>query len=45
VVDHITPHRGDERLFWDTANHQAMAKRCHDPKTAREDGGFGHAIG
>ena len=45
VVDHITPHRGDERLFWNPDNHQAMSKRCHDRKTAREDGGFGHAIG
>lgn len=43
VVDHIIPHRGDERLFWDPKNHQALSKRCHDRKTAREDGGFGHA--
>ena len=45
VVDHRIPHRGDERLFWDPSNHQAMSKPCHDRKTAREDGGFGHAIG
>ena len=36
VVDHKTPHRGDERLFWDEANWQAMAKECHDAKTQRE---------
>ena len=36
VVDHIIPHRGDERLFWDTANHQPLAKRCHDKKTNKE---------
>ena len=41
VVDHIVPHRGDSVLFWDPNNHQAMNKRCHDRKTAREDGGFG----
>lgn len=41
VVDHIVPHRGDAVLFWDEANWQAMAKRCHDHKTAVEDGGFG----
>lgn len=41
VVDHIKPHRGDLTLFWDQRNWQAMAKRCHDSKTAREDGGFG----
>lgn len=42
VVDHIEPHHGDDKRFWDPANHQAMAKRCHDRKTAREDGGFGN---
>jgi 5-methylcytosine-specific restriction enzyme A len=30
VVDHITPHRGDSKLFWDKANWQALCKRCHD---------------
>ena len=43
VVDHVVPHRGDMRLFWDTKNWQAMAKSCHDRKTARHDGGFGRA--
>lgn len=28
-------------LFWDRNNWKAMAKSCHDKKTAREDGGFG----
>jgi 5-methylcytosine-specific restriction protein A len=41
VVDHIVPHRGDQDLFWDETNWQAMAKPCHDRKTAAEDGGFG----
>jgi 5-methylcytosine-specific restriction enzyme A len=36
VVDHVVPHRGDERLFWDEANWAALCKRCHDAKTARE---------
>lgn len=40
VVDHIIPHRGDMTLFWDRNNWQAMAKDCHDRKTATEDGGF-----
>lgn len=40
VVDHIIPHRGDMTVFWDRKNWQAMNKRCHDRKTAREDGGF-----
>ena len=41
VVDHKTPHRGDDTLFWDPKNHQAICKPCHDHKTATEDGGFG----
>lgn len=44
VVDHIEPHRGDYDLFWDLGNHQAMCKRCHDIKTATEDGGFGRTV-
>jgi 5-methylcytosine-specific restriction protein A len=41
VVDHITPHRGNEQLFWDPANHQPLCEGCHNHKTATEDGGFG----
>ena len=41
VVDHIVPHKGDKKLFWDKDNWQALCKRCHDIKTATEDGGFG----
>ena len=41
VTDHIVPHCGDHELFWDEANHQTLCKRCHDSKTASEDGGFG----
>jgi 5-methylcytosine-specific restriction protein A len=44
VTDHIVPHKGDMRLFWDVSNHQSMSKACHDKKTATEDGGFGNAI-
>lgn len=42
VVDHIIPHKGNYDLFWDPGNHQAMYKKHHDIKTAREDGGFGN---
>ena len=38
VVDHIIPHKGDSDLFWDDRNWQALCKRCHDSKTAQEDG-------
>ena len=41
IVDHIIPHRGDMKLFWNRNNWQAMSKPCHDKKTATEDGGFG----
>lgn len=37
VVDHITPHRGNEGLFWDELNWQALCKSCHDSKTMTED--------
>ena len=37
VVDHVIPHRGDEKLFWDRSNWRALCKRCHDQKTRRED--------
>lgn len=44
VTDHIIPHRGDMVLFWASeTNWQALCKRHHDKKTAREDGGFGNA--
>ena len=37
VVDHIIPHRGDQKLFWDRGNWQALCKRHHDIKTGNED--------
>ncbi len=40
VVDHIKPHRGDPKLFWDRNNWQSLCKRHHDSKTAREDSNF-----
>ena len=43
VVDHVIPHHGSSALFFDRANLQALCKRCHDRKTAREDGGFGRS--
>lgn len=29
VVDHIIPHRGDRRLFWDRNNWQPLCTPCH----------------
>lgn len=37
VVDHIKPHRGDSRLFWDTGNWQALCEHHHNVKTGNED--------
>ena len=42
-VDHVVPHRNDEQLFYDHLNLQSLCHPCHSQKTAREDGGFGHA--
>lgn len=36
VVDHVTPHRGDMELFWDTSNHAALCLSHHNAKSARE---------
>lgn len=38
VVDHIRPHKGDDELFWDPGNWQALCKAHHDQKTAKHDG-------
>ena len=35
-VDHIIPHRGDQRIFWDYDNLQALCKPCHSRKTHAE---------
>jgi 5-methylcytosine-specific restriction endonuclease McrA len=42
VVDHIVPHRGDERLFWDSDNWQSLCKTHHDSDKAKEEARAGH---
>ena len=37
VVDHVMPHRGDQKLFWDQSNWQPLCKQCHDRKTMTDD--------
>jgi 5-methylcytosine-specific restriction enzyme A len=37
VVDHVVPHKGDQRLFWDTANWQALCVMHHNRKTRTQD--------
>jgi 5-methylcytosine-specific restriction protein A len=41
-VDHIIPHKGDMKLFWDRTNWQGLCKSDHSRKTASE-GGFGNS--
>lgn len=41
VVDHITPHGGNQKLFWARSNWQPLCKACHDIKTVREIGIYG----
>jgi len=41
-TDHIIPHKGDMKLFWDRNNWQGLCHVCHSKKTAMEDGGYGN---
>lgn len=42
VADHIVPHRGDEKLFWDKSNLQTLCDTCHNrAKQAEERAAFG----
>lgn len=36
-VDHIVPHKGDEKLFWDETNYQSLCRECHNKKTYDEN--------
>lgn len=35
VVDHIKPHRGDPKLFWDRSNWQALCATHHNAAKQR----------
>ena len=37
TCDHVIPHRGDERLFWDEGNLQTLCKPCHDRRKQAEE--------
>ena len=46
VVDHVIPHRGDQALFWNTANWQPLCKLHHDAsKRSDEMRGFSTEVG
>jgi len=41
VVDHITPHKGDQVLFWDKGNWQSLCVTHHNAyKQKLENSGF-----
>lgn len=35
VVDHITPHKGDDHLFWDQSNWQPLCSHHHNSTKQR----------
>ena len=37
-VDHVVPHQGNQQLFWDYGNLQALCQTCHSCKTGKEGG-------
>lgn len=39
VVDHKVPHRGDQKLFWDRSNWQALCSTHHSRDKQREERG------
>lgn len=39
-VDHIVPHRGNKRLFYDATNLQSLCHSCHSRKTIAEQSTF-----
>lgn len=46
VCDHVVPHHGDPKLFWDSTNLQSLCAGCHDAgKRQVERSGFSRAIG
>ena len=38
ATDHLTPHKGDENLFWKLDNMIPLCHKCHNTITARFDG-------
>jgi|OM-RGC.v1.028695540 HNH endonuclease. len=46
VANHIKPHKGDLKLFWDINNIETVCKECHDTRIqSREKRGFDTEIG
>ena len=37
IVDHVTPHRGNAKLFWNRDNWQALCATCHSKHKQRAE--------
>jgi 5-methylcytosine-specific restriction endonuclease McrA len=37
VVDHVTPHKGNDRLFWDRTNWQPLCQHHHNSTKQRQE--------
>lgn len=37
IVDHVKPHRGDRKLFWDRRNWQPLCAHCHNRMKQSEE--------
>ena len=37
TVDHVRPHLGDMRLFWDRSNWQPLCRSCHSSAKQRAE--------
>lgn len=45
VVHHVTPHKGNRKLFWSRRNWSARCKACHDgPEQRTERLGYDTAV-
>src|SRR5215207_611442 len=45
TVDHITPHKGDDYLFWDRGNWQALCTMHHNKHKQQEERGTIQVVG
>lgn len=45
TVDHIVPHRGDQKLFWDQKNWRSLCAHHHSSDAQRKDHGYGVRYG
>jgi 5-methylcytosine-specific restriction protein A len=45
VVDHIEPHRGDQKLFWRRSNWRSLCAPHHNSDAQRKDRTYGRVDG